>query len=192
MSILRESTVLRRFTLTVVSGFVAASLCLSVAATAEAKTCNRGIASNTSCTISAIGTVAYTPPGGTKANLTDQFSSHVWWTTTFWSVSVSATGSAKSAWLGSKPYNATKMSLTNQVSTSGIAISASVGSGGAGISLSSSGNTVKMTSSASNTWQLNQTYSGVKFTTVFGITSASEQATGTYTFGSSSYFHTVS
>ena len=123
-----------------------------------------------------------TPPGGTSGTIrvhlqsSDPYPGAETW--------VVFNGSSYAKWLGSTPFNAKAITLTDHLHVDGIAVSVSLPP-----SFSGSGSDATYTNSVSNNWQLNHSFSNVRFGCLicYGI---GQDATATFQFGSS--FYTIS
>jgi hypothetical protein len=123
-----------------------------------------------------------TPPGGRAGTITVHFqSTEAYPGLETW---VTFSGTSYGKWLGSTPFNASKVTLTDHMHVDGISVNVSYPPGFTG-----SGSDVSFTNSVSNNWQVNHSFDNIHFTcfACFGI---AEDATATFQFGSS--FYTIS
>jgi hypothetical protein len=92
-------------------------------------------------------------------------------------------GSSYAKWLGSTPWNASKITLTDALHTDGIAVSVSIPPGG---SFSGSGSDATYTNSVSNSWQISHTFYNIHFSCLicYGVR---HTATATFQFGTKFY-----
>lgn len=129
--------------------------------------------------LSASYTKTITPPGGSSGPIKVYFSSSDPYTIP--ETRVTFNGSSYAKWLGSTPYNATKVTDTDTWKASGIAVSISLPPG---IGFSGSGDTATWTTSVSNNWQINHYFNNVQFN-AFDIWAIDEYVSGTFQFGTS-------
>lgn len=90
-------------------------------------------------------------------------------------------GSSYAKWLGSTPYNANNIQLTDRLHVDGLAVSVSIPSG-----FSGSGSDLYFTNSFNNTWQVNHSFSNVRFS-CFACYGVGQDATASFTFGTRVY-----
>lgn len=104
----------------------------------------------------------------------------------FFSCSIDIVGGNSYAyWLGSTPFNAGSISLTDEISVGGIAVSVSVPSG---LGFSVSGKTVTLTSTVYNNWENLHSYSGIGFKSYVLLTGPSQSDLAKFTFGDRSFY----
>jgi hypothetical protein len=125
--------------------------------------------------------VTITPHNGSSGGFNMGFHSSYSSGCDFWSCWRNInSGNSYANWLGSSPWNADNMGLTDNIWVGGVAISISVGiPPSAGIGVSVNNNTVSMSSSYGPTWQIAHNYQNVDFSTHVAIW-------GPYQSGSSS------
>lgn len=142
--------------------------------------------------IHASHSVAITPPGGRRGSLAQGFSSHYSsHTGVFTSYYQISSGSSYARWLGSSPYNASKISLTDRLWVGGVNISVSIGaSPSAGVSISDK--KVTMSSAVSRNWRNEHSFSNVKFSTHVAIWGPYENSADSATFGYKTFYDNIS
>jgi hypothetical protein len=124
------------------------------------------------------------PPNGSGGSITSQFNAS--WKRAdlgLGGICYAISGTSKTSWLGSVPFNANKVQLVDQWHTDGIAISLGIPGG---VGFSGTGSTIKWSTSLSNVWTLSHNFVDVWFTGLI-FTGWWEQATGYYTFGGDSF-----
>jgi len=127
-----------------------------------------------------------TPPGGSSGEIEVGFSTLYTPSCGFLSCSIYINGGTSYAdWLGSTPFNARSITLTDKISTGGFAVSVSVPSG---VGFSVSGSTVSLTSTVSNNWEINHSYSGIRFKSYILLTGPSQSDLASFTFGAHTYY----
>jgi len=120
------------------------------------------------------------PTGGGNAPLTTGYHTTVGVNLT----SATFTGTSYGKWLGATPVNATKLTLSDALSVAAVSsVSISVPAG-AGFSVGS--NSVTLTTSVNNNWQLTHSFHNVVFTG--GLLSQTEDSSVTATFGTQTFF----
>jgi len=127
-----------------------------------------------------------TPPGGSSGEIEVGFSTLYTPSCGFLSCSIYINGGKSYAdWLGFTPFNARSITLTDKISTTGVAVSVSVPSG---VGFSVSGSTVSLTSTVSNNWEINHSYSGIRFKSYILLTGPSQSDLASFTFGAHTYY----
>jgi hypothetical protein len=107
----------------------------------------------------------------------------------FFETSATVSGSSRTAWLGTCPFNANRVTLADQVCMDAVSFSVSVG--GAGFS-NSGGGCGSWSAAVSNNWQITHHYSGVKGSAGIGaIYRVRRSSTGTFQFGTVFYSPTA-
>lgn len=134
-------------------------------------------------TASNTGARYITPPGGTTGQIYAQFNSTWKVVDQFVNLCYSVAGTSRAAWTGSVPFNANKVKLVDEWHVDGLSITLGYPSG---VGFSGSGTTISWTTTASNTWWNNHSFVDVWFKALIAY-GWWEQATGYFTFGSSSY-----
>ena len=99
-------------------------------------------------------------------------------------------GSSYTHWLGSSPYNASEMGLTDNIWVGGVAISISVGSGG-GFGITVGNNTVTLSSSYGNTWQIAHSYYNVDFSTHLAIWGPYQNSSASASFTWQTFYNNI-
>ena len=130
------------------------------------------------------GTRTITPPGGQSNTIYANFNS-TWKKDTFDPINIcySVAGTSRAAWTGTVPYNASNVKLTDQWHVDGLGITLGIPPSAG---FSGSGTTISWTTSANKTWFVNHSFVDIWFKVIIP-TGFWEQATGYFTFGSSSY-----
>jgi len=127
-----------------------------------------------------------TPPHGLSGEIDVGFSTPYTHSCSFVSCSIYINGGKSYAdWLGSTPFNARSITLTDKISTGGFAVSVSVPSG---VGFSVSGSTVSLTSTVSNNWEINYSYSGIRFKSYVFLLGPSQSDLASFTFGQHTYY----
>jgi len=130
-------------------------------------------------TLSATGTKIITPAGGSRAGLYDAFSSSVTVASTYTNLH----GTSQGVWEGSSPLDASKISLVDSISTTGIGLSFNAGP--IGVDFGHSSDSWTYSTSLANNYNLSHSYSGLQFGGAVLTVSESSQVTAN--FGSASY-----
>jgi hypothetical protein len=102
----------------------------------------------------------------------------------FFETSATVSGSSRTAWLGTCPFNAEKVTLKDTICLDAVGFSISVG--GAGFS-SSGGGCGSWSGSVTNNWQITHVYSGVHGSCACAIWRVRQSSAGTYKFGTTFY-----
>jgi hypothetical protein len=123
-------------------------------------------------------TKTITPPGGTSGNITVHFESTADYPhPESW---VNFDGSSYAKWLGSTPYNATSVQLSDHWHVDGIGVTVSVPPG-----FSGGGGDLYLTNTVTNNWKVTHTFNNLHFNCLcWGV---AEDATATFQFGTSFY-----
>lgn len=110
-------------------------------------------------TLASTGTKTISVPGGSTGGLRASFSSPVtsYNADTFYRVS----GTSQGIWLGSSPYNASSITLTDTVWAGGI--SPTVSAGPVGVGMYTDGSTFTYSTTLANAYVLNHSFSGLEF-----------------------------
>ena len=142
-------------------------------------------------TIHGYHAVTITPPGGSAGTFNQGFTSHYSSGCGLITCTINvSSGSSYTHWLGSKPFNANRMSLTDKVWVGGTNISVSVGSSpSAGISVSNS--TVTMSSAVSNTWRVEHEFYNIKFSTHIAMWGPYENSADSATFSWKTFYDNI-
>ncbi len=132
-------------------------------------------------TLAASGTTNITPPGGSTGGLRASFSSPVaaYNSGTFFQVH----GTSQGIWLGSSPFNASSITLTDTLWAGGISPTVSAGPVGAGFY--TDGATFTYSTSLNNAYVLNHSYTGLEFSGL--IFTINERSQVQAVFGGSSF-----
>ena len=111
----------------------------------------------------------------------------------FWSCWRNVTsGDSNTYWLGASPFDASSMSLTDNIWVGGVAISISVGSGGPGVGIGVSNNTVTMSSSYGPTWEIAHSYYNVDFSTNIAIWGPYQSGNASASFTWQTFYNSIS
>ena len=131
------------------------------------------------------------PPGGRSGTFAQGFNSHYsshcgWFTC---NINVSS-GSSYARWLGSTPYNAKSIGLTDRVWVGGVNVSISVGSSpSAGVSISE--NKVTMSSSVRNHWRNEHSFGNINFSTHVSMWGPYQNSSDSATFSYRTFYDNI-
>ena len=136
--------------------------------------------------------VSITPPGGRRGTFNQGFRSNYSHGCGFWTCTINvSSGSSYTHWLGSSPYSASRMSLTDRVWVGGTNISVSIGaSPSAGVSVSN--HTVTMSSAISRNWRIAHSFYNVKFSTHVAMWGPYENSSDSATFSYRTFYDHIS
>jgi len=128
-----------------------------------------------------------TPPGGNAGTIFTSFSSNL--TADNLGTTCSVNGTSSAAWLGLVPYNATSVTLGDEIWANAVAfISVSAGSGwGVNVGLNTA--EVNQVNTVQNGFQNNHSYSGIQFSGA--LLNVNQSASANYRFGTSTFYQVV-
>ncbi|HEX9030825.1 MAG TPA: hypothetical protein VF834_03205 [Streptosporangiaceae bacterium] len=135
--------------------------------------------------------ITITPHNGSSGGFNMGFSSSYVSGCDFWSCWRNVnSGNSYTNWLGSSPYDASSMGLTDNIWVGGVAISVSIGSGG-GFGISVSNSTVTLSSSYGPTWQIAHNYYNVDFSTHVAIWGPYQNANASASFTWQTFYNNI-
>lgn len=138
--------------------------------------------------IRASHTVWIVPPSGTRGDLVQSFVSDYSSGCGIITCSIKvSSGNSSALWLGSKPFNASRIGLTDRVWASGTDISVSIGlPPSAGVSVSN--DVVSMNSSVARNWRVQHAWSNLRFSTHVAMWGPYESQDDSATFGVETFY----
>jgi hypothetical protein len=137
---------------------------------------------NNNKTLSSSSSITRTPPGGSAGTLQSKGYSYV--QVPFFETSATYTNNAAHTyWLGSSPFNASSIKLSETWSNSGVSISLSFP---LGAGFSGTGGSTTDTTSVSHNWQVNSYVDTVKFS-AFDIYRVRHTVAGKFQFGTTAF-----
>ncbi len=138
--------------------------------------------------LKASGTQTITPPSGTAGSISSYFNSNL--VSANGGTIVTLSGTSNAAWLGSNPYNATKVGLTDTIWANAIGVTGvSAGNGGWSVSIGVNSSSTSYSTEVSNAWINSHSYSGIQFSGL--LLNVNQNVSGAFTFGTKTFFQTV-
>lgn len=127
------------------------------------------------------------PPSGSSGSLGGTFESYAAWSNLDTKVAFSS-GYSKARWLGSSPFNLAKIALSDRLwvtALTGVGING--GTSGAGVSATFGSKSITMTSSRTNEWRVDHSFSGQSFTGPLFTVGQNATVSATHSYASWTY-----